>query len=468
MSPIPQRKQPEAVRLRDAVLEGPASKARLIGLAAGVLGAVTMAVFVEAFFVLVGFIAPHSTIEGLGPARFESDGQQLAQAASIAEGASGGLAFISNLWFVFLVFGLSGLALGQVFHSVGRARASWGLAGVLLPVFGACAAGIAVWAYLSMLEYGSRLVNREYWAELTLADRIWTSDIGILMLTLLIAVPMSLVLQTVWRWWFARIAGFVVPTARQVEPAPSESEEQAPDSFIEYQQRVSRAKRDSVELRAVERDWRRAPDPILDATVVVDRDSTREVPPWMEPMAKLNSTLGKPLLAVFVLSLAVWFAGGVARDRQEWETRRNSLALSSEIPIAVTLKVADFTRSLRIFALSGQGTLEVIMEEPGEEEPVEIGENLIVNAMNPGRADITRSKSISHDFEGAPPGIYRIILTLKSGDLVRLAYSLAFDVPESWRIVGALLGLAAASLIASLLGLAGIVTGNLVAYFRRG
>ncbi|MCY4109090.1 MAG: hypothetical protein OXG11_08690 [Chloroflexi bacterium] len=311
------------------------------------------------------------------------------------------------------------------------------------------------------------MVNREYWAELTLADRIWTSDIGILMLTLLITVPMSLVLLTVWRWWFARIAGFVVPTAKPVEPAPSETEEQAPDSFIEYQQRVSRAKRDSVELRAVERDWRRAPDPILDATVVVDRDSTREVPPWMEPMAKLNSTLGKPLLAVFVLSLAVWSAGGVARDRQEWETRRNSLALSSEIPIAVTLKVADFTRSLRIFALSGQGTLEVIMEEPGEEEPVEIGENLIVNAMNPGRADITRSKSISHDFEGTQPGIYRIILTLKSGDLVRLAYSLAFDVPESWRIVGALLGFAAASLIASLLGLAGIVTGNLVAYFRR-
>ena len=467
MPPAPERKKPEALRLRDAVLEGPTSKARLVGLAAGIIGAVTVAILIEAFFVLVGFIAPHSTIEGLGAARFVSDGQRLGQMASIGEGAAGGLTFISDLWFVFVIFALSGFALGQVFHSVGRARASWSLAGVLLPIFGACAAGTAIWGYLSMLEYGSRIANREYWAKETLADRIWTSDIGVLLVTLMIAVPISLALLTLWRWWFVRIAGFLVPTAKPVEQAPPEIEEEAPLSYIEYQQRVRRAKRDSVELRAVERDWRRAPDPILEATVVVDRDSTREVPPWMEPMAKLNSTLGKPLLAVFVVSLAIWFAGSVARDRQNWELQRNSLALSSEIPIALTLRVADFTKSLRIFALSGEGALDVVMEDPGQEEPVEIGSGVAINARQPGRADINSSKSISHDFEGAPPGFHRVVLTLTSGDLVRLGYSLGFDVPGSWRLVGALLGFAAAGLIASFLGLAGIAIGNMVAYFRR-
>lgn len=467
MPPVPEQKQPEALRLRDAVLEGLASRARLIGMAAGVSGAITGAVLIEAFFVLVGLIAPHSTIEGLGPARFVLDDQRLGQVASIGEGAAGGLAFISDLWFAFVVFGLSGFAFGQVFHSVGRARASWSVAGVLLPIFGACMAGIAMWGYLSMLEYGSRLADREHWADKTLTDRIWTSDIGILIVSLLITVPVSLALLTLWRWWFARIARFLVPTAKPVEKAPSETEEEAPVSYIEYQQRVRRAKRDSVELRAVERDWRRVPDPIIEATVVVDRDSTREVPPWMEPMAKLNSTLGRPLLAVFVVSLAIWFAAGVARDRQDWNLQRNSLALSSEIPIALTLKVADYTKSLRIFALSGLGTLDVVLEDPSEEEPVEIGSDVVINAREPGRAEVNRARSISHDFEDTSPGLYRVVLTLTSGDLVRLGYSLGFDVPDSWRFVGALLGFAAAGLIASLLGLIGITIGNVVAYFRR-
>ena len=467
MPPAPERKRSQAHRLRDAILEARPSKARLIGLAAGIMGAATMAVLIEAFFVLVGFMAPHSTIEGLGAARFVPDGQRLGQMASIAEGAGGGITFIGNLWFAFAVFGLSGFALGQVFHSVGRARASWGLAGVLLPIFAACTAGIAIWAYLSLLAHGARLTNRERWAEMTFTDRVWTSDVGILIVTLLIAIPVSMALLTLWRWWFARIAGFVIPTAKPAQQAPAEIKEEAPVSYIEYQERVRRAKRDSAELRAVERDWRRVPDPILDSTIVVDRDSSRQVPPWMEPMAGLNSTLGKPLLAVFVVSLGVWFAGSVARDRQHWELQHSPMVLSSANPIALTFKVADFTKSMRIFALSGRGTLEVVLEDPREEELVEIAGSAVIDATDPGRADITRTKSLSHDFEGSPPGFYRVVLTLASGDLVRLGYSLGFDVPDSWRLVGALLGVAAAGLIASLLGLAGITIGNVVAYFRR-
>ena len=431
------------------------------------MGAATMAVLIEAFFILVGFMAPHSTIEGLGAARFVPDGQRLGQMASIAEGAGGGITFITNLWFAFAAFGLSGFVLGQVFHSVGRARASWSLAGVLLPIFGACTAGVAIWAYFSMLAHGARLANREYWADMTFTDRVWTSDVGILIVTLLITIPISLAIQTLWRWWFARIAGFFTTTAKPAKQAPSEIEEQAPASYIEYQERVRRAKRDSAELRAVERDWRRVPDPILEATVVVDRDSSRAVPPWMEPMAGLNSKLGKPLLAAFVVSLAVWFAGSVARDRQDWEFQRGPMVLSSESPIALMFKVTDFSKSLRVFALSGRGTLEVVIYDPGGEELVEIAGGTIINATNPGRADITRTKYLSHDFEGSPPGFYRVILTLTSGDLARLGYSLGFDVPDAWRIVGALLGVAAAGLIASLLGLAGIAIGNMVAYFRR-
>ena len=98
---------------------------------------------------------------------------------------------------------------------------------------------------------------------------------------------------------------------------------------------------------------------------------------------------------------------------------------------------------------------------------MKIGEGLVINAPSPGRADISHTKSISHDFEGAPPGFYRVVLRLTSGDIVRLGYSLGFDVPGSWRLVGALLGFAAAGLIASLFGLVGITVGNMVAYFRR-
>ena len=467
MPPAPERKRSKAQRLRDAILEGPPSRARLMGLAAGIMGAATMAVLIEAFYLLVGFLAPHSTIEGLGAARFVPDGQRLGQLASIAEGGGGGIAFLVNLWFAFAIFGISGFALGQVFHSVGRARPSWGPAGVLLPIFGACTAGVAIWAYLSLLAHGSRLANREHWADMTFTDRVWTSDIGIIIVTLLIAIPVSLALLTLWRWWFARIARFVIPTAKPVEQAPSGIEEEAPVSYIEYQQRLRRAKRDSAELRAVERDWRQVPDPILESTVVVDRDSSRAVPPWMEPMAGLNSTLGKPLLAAFALSLAVWFAASVARDRQDWEFQRVPMILSSAHSIALTFKVTDFTKSLRFFALSGRGTLEIVMDEPGKEEPVEIAGSAMINATDPGRADITRTKYVSHDFEGSPPGLYRVFLTLASGDLVRLGYSLGFDVPDSWRVVGALLGVAAAGLIASLLGLVGITIGNMVAYFRR-
>lgn len=467
MPPARERKRSQAQRVRDAILEGPPSKARLIGLTAGIMGAATTAVLIEAFFVLVGFLAPHSTIEGLGSARFVSDGQRLGQFASIAEGAGGGIALIASLWFAFAAFGLAGFPLGQVFYSVGRARASWSLAGVLPPIFGACTAGVAIWAYLSLLAHGARLANREYWADMTFSDRVWTSDVGILIITLLITVPMSLAILTLWRLWFARIAGFFIPAANPAQQIASEVKEEAPVSYIEYQERVRRAKRDSAELRAVERDWRRVADPVLEATVVVDRDSSRAVPPWMEPMAGLNSTLGKPLLAVFVLSLTVWFAGGVARDRQDWEFQRGPMVLSSAGPIAVTFKVTAFTKSLRIFALSGRGTLEVVMHDPAEEEPVEIAESAIINATNPGRADITRTKYVSYDLEDSPPGSYRVVLTLASGDLVRLGYSLGFDVPDSWRVVGALLGIAAGGLIASLLGLIGITIGNMVAYFRR-
>ena len=211
MPPARERKRSQAQRVRDAILEGPPSKARLIGLTAGIMGAATTAVLIEAFFVLVGFLAPHSTIEGLGSARFVSDGQRLGQFASIAEGAGGGIALIASLWFAFAAFGLAGFPLGQVFYSVGRARASWSLAGVLPPIFGACTAGVAIWAYLSLLAHGSRLANREYWADMTFSDRVWTSDVGILIITLLITVPMSLAILTLWRLWFARIAGFFIP-----------------------------------------------------------------------------------------------------------------------------------------------------------------------------------------------------------------------------------------------------------------
>jgi hypothetical protein len=316
------------------------------------------------------------------------------------------------------------------------------------------------------LTYSSRIADREHWAELTFADHIWTSDVGLVAVTVLIAVPVSLALLALWRWWVVRIAAVFVSIAEPAESDGSEIEEE-PISYIEYQRRVRRLKRDSADLRAVDRDWRRVPDPVLEQTVVIDRDRGRSVPPWMEPMAGLNSVIGKPLLAAFLISLALWLAASLVRDNQGWNSQRGEISLTSSKPIALTLKIADFTKSLRIFGLSGQGMIEIVLHAPGSDEPVEIAERLAVDAVDPTLADLSRARPLSYDFKGSPPGLYRVVLRQVSGEFARLGYSLGFDAPGSWRIVGAVLGAAAAGLIVSTTGLLGIGLANVVAYFRR-
>lgn len=468
MLPTAARKRSRAWLVREAILEASPRTAGLIGLAAGILSAATAAVVIEVFYFFVGLVAPSSTIEGLGSARFLRDGERLGLAESLSAGVRGGLTLIADLWPALVALSVSGFILANAFHRVGQARSSWSFAGALLSIFGVCTAGISIWAFLKLLTVSSQLADRDAWREITFSDRIWTSDVGLVVVTLLIATPISLILLALWRWWVLRIARVFVSIT---EPAEADGSEvvaaDEPISYIQYQQNVRRLKIDSAELRALDRDWRRAPDPVLEQTVVVDRDRGRAVPPWMEPMAGLNTVIGKPLLAVFAISLTLWLAASLIRDRQGWEPQRGEFGLSSSAPLALSLEITDFTRSLRIFGLSGRATIEIRLHPPGNEEAIEITDRLIVDLIDPARANVSGSRPLSYDFEGSPPGVYRLAVTMVSGEFARLGYSLGFDVPDSWRIAAISLGLAAAGLILSTVGLAGMGLANVVAYFRR-
>ena len=183
-------------------------------------------------------------------------------------------------------------------------------------------------------------------------------------------------------------------------------------------------------------------------------------------MVRLNVVIGKPLLATFALSLALWFGADLVRDGQNWKSQRGEIGVTSSQAMSLTLTITEFTKSLRLFGLSGRGKTEVQLVEPGNTEPVGIAGRLTVDAMDPLKADLSRAQAFSYNFTGSVPGLYRVVLRQSSGEFVRLGYSLGFEPPHSWRIVAIVLGVATASLIVSTAGLTAIAIGNLVSYLR--
>ena len=450
--------------LREVLLSTRVTTIGILGTAAAILTSVTIAALIEALFLVVGLLAPHSTIDELGPAQFVSAGTRLSQSKSLTEGLEGGLIFIRNLWPSFTALCLTGFILAVALRSFGRARSSWGFGGVLLAIFAVCTMVFGIWTYLEHLALSARLADRDYWADLTYIESVWMSEVGIVALTLLASIPASLTIFTFWRWWILQIARFFVHGVEPNDSLDSITEDETQISHTDYQNRLANLKRDSAELRRLDRDWRRVSDSVLDQTVVVDRDRGRSVPPWMEPMVRLNVVIGKPLLATFALSLALWFGADLVRDSQNWKPQRGEIGITSTQAMSLTLTITEFTKSLRLFGLSGRGETEVQVVKPGNAASIGIAGRLTVDAIDPLKDGLSRTQAFSYNFTGGVPGLYRVVLRQSSGEFARLGYSLGFEPPHSWRIVAIVLGIATASLIVSTAGLTAIAIGNLVSY----
>jgi hypothetical protein len=85
---------------------------------------------------------------------------------------------------------------------------------------------------------------------------------------------------------------------RRLPVAESESEDPAPpvSDLQRDQTGLGRLKLEISELRRRTTE-RPAGDPIISATDVIDRETGRTVPPWVEPVADLNFRLGKACLS---------------------------------------------------------------------------------------------------------------------------------------------------------------------------
>ncbi len=462
------RRKTAAEITRDAILAGRPAPALLSGLAAGLLGAGTLALAVAAFYLALSALAPFSTIEGLGTARFVRNGERLALADSIPEGLSGGLSLLRDGWPGLVGFCLLGIVAAAAFYAVGRAKPSWSNVGAFIVVFALCTAGVSIWAYWQGQTLRSQFANRDFWDDPELLDRILRTDPGVLGVTLAITAPVSVAILFLWRWWFLRLGRLFFAASEDSDAADADQVEEAPPSYIDFQDRMRRVKRDSAELRSIESDVRRAPDPIMDRTVVVERDHGRSVPKWMEPVAALNSVLGRPLLVLFVVSLAIWLAMSLVRDRQIWHVQSGVISLrSSGPPLFVRLRVGEPARTLRIFGLAGKGAVDIVIQRLGAEEPDVLSDGLVVDANEPSTSDFSALRPLSRELRGEPEGTYRVEFTLTSGELMNLGYVVGFEIPVQWRVVGVALGLAGAGLIISTFGLLSVAGANVGAYFWR-
>ncbi len=356
----------------------------------------------------------------------------------------------------FVILIAAGGAAGISRRYVLELHPGWGRIGAGVAVFAVFLLLAVPWAFRQRLIQGDALTRRTVYEVPGGLYHATESD-GILLLLFGLAALVGAIL-------FSVIAGGILDSLVRralpiVETGPEEPTH-PPSDFQSEQTGLSRLKLEIIELRR--RNGRRRPiDPVISATNVIDRETGRAVPPWMEPIADLNFRLGKGLLIAFIISALVWFTAVASKAPEEWLVWRNAIFVTPRtgtfiIPVDIVANVS----AIRLHAVTGEGDVIGALARRGAPDTIPGRVVRVRGFPEPLQSDPPPSIIT---FDGLDPGHYALRLNWFSGSVL-IGMTAERTSSLSTHLLAVVLGVSAAGMLAAGAGLALLTAANLRAY----
>lgn|GEM_PF-2613812 len=250
---------------------------------------------------------------------------------------------------------------------------------------------------------------------------------------------------------------------RRLPVAESESEDPAPpvSDLQRDQTGLGRLKLEISELRRRTTE-RPAGDPIISATDVIDRETGRTVPPWVEPVADLNFRLGKGLLIAFIVSVLVSFTAVALKAPEEWLVWRNAIFVTPRASaLIVPIDIVPNISAIRLYAISGEGDIIGGLARRGA--PRNIPGRVVRVRGYPDSPQVDAPPNVI-SFEGLDPGHYALRIDRFSGSLF-VGITAERTSALSTHLLEVVLGAGAAGMLATGTGLTLLAVANIRAYF---
>ena len=334
----------------------------------------------------------------------------------------------------------------------------WGRIGAALAALAGLLLLNMTWAYRQRLIQGDAL-TRESVYDVPGSLYLATETDGLLFVwfgfaALAGAIVFTLVAGSLLDTLVVRLLGVTQSVGH--EPAPSASD------FQREQTGLSRLKLEIAGLRGLATEHRQI-DPIIGATDVIDRETGRAVPRWMEPVAALNFRLGKGLVIGFVVSALIWFGAVALKAPEEWLVWRNAFFVTpSAGSFIVQVDLVPNISAIRINAVSGEGDALARLARRG-----------VARAL-PGR--VVRVRGYPENprfrappniiaFDGLEPGPYALHVDWLSGSLF-VGITAERNSSLSTHFLAAVLGVGAAGMLAAGAGLLLLAAANIRAYLN--
>ncbi len=370
-------------------------------------------------------------------------------------------AVLESTWPLVLVLAITGGVASISRRYVLQLHPGWGRIGVGIAVFAVFLLLALTWAFRQRVVEGDAITRKTVYEVPGSLYQATETD-GPLLVWFGLAALVGAVLFTV-------VAGglldFLVARRLHVAESESESEPEEPapltSDFQREQTGLSRLKLEIVELRR-RTTQRPASDPIISATDVIDRETGRTVPPWMEPIADLNFRLGKGLLVAFIISAVVWFTAAALKAPDDWLVWRNTIFVTPWAgTFIVPIDIAPNVSAIRLYAVSGEGDVIGGLARRGDPDVI------------PGRVVRVRgySEFLQVDpppnmisFEGLEPGHYVLRIDRFDGSLL-IGMTAERTSAISTHLLAVVLGIASAGMLAGGAGLTLLAVANLRGYF---
>ena len=365
-------------------------------------------------------------------------------------------AVLAATWSLVLVLIVAGGVAAISRRYVLGLHSGWGRIGAGVALFGVFLLLSLTWAFRQRLIQGDALTRQSVYEVPGGLYQATEAD-GLLLIWFGLAALIGAVLFTV-------TAGGVLDylIERRLPVAESESEYPAPP-VSDFQRNQTGLGRLKLEIRELRRRTTERPegDPIISATDVIDRETGRTVPPWMEPVADLNFGLGKGLLIAFIFSALVWFAAVALKAPEEWLVWRNAIFVTPRAgALIVPIDLAPNISAIRLYAISGEGDIIGGLARRGAPR-VMSGRVVRVRGYLDSPQVVAPPNVIS--FDGLDPGHYALRIDRFSGSLF-VGMTAERTSALSTHLLAVVLGAAAAGMVSTGAGLTLLAVANVRAY----
>ena len=295
--------------------------------------------------------------------------------------------FWSARWGI-LGLGLLGLLLAFVDSLAARIARPWRRLVSLIALVG------LVGTFVFALQYANRETLLSWLAEqpqlMSLQDNALVSDVGSLIIGVLIAIPAAYVIWALWQWWDIRWRRWL--GARQYPSTATEEPTTASGEWLAEQQRLHRIKRGG------------APEARMETAPVAQA----------APEGQLLRLLGILLAAATVALIAsVWLynqSGSLVGGKD--------LFVSAQSPeAAVGLQFLREPRQVIVVGISGEGQADVALGSAQQpQQPLKTVALQIAGARD-------GAPSAALDMRGMQPGNYWLRVDLRAGDNGQVRYT---------------------------------------------